>query len=117
MILYWLLKEGMCIKILINLDKVSTCESNKIQNYFINMIICWIPRRKYTLNTNLIKIKYSKITGSYAAAKETAEILRTLIGHTRWSNAKHLIEIIKSVGKRMTQAKPMGKYVCSRSVC
>lgn len=31
MILYWLLKEGMCIKILINLDKVSTYESNKIQ--------------------------------------------------------------------------------------
>eukprot|EP00029_Vermamoeba_vermiformis_P011854 TRINITY_DN6660_c0_g1_i1.p1 TRINITY_DN6660_c0_g1~~TRINITY_DN6660_c0_g1_i1.p1 ORF type:complete len:358 (-),score=126.87 TRINITY_DN6660_c0_g1_i1:10-1083(-) len=59
------------------------------------------------INDFILALKRGKITGSYAAAKETAEILRTLIGHTRWSNAKHLIEIIKSVGKRMTQAKPM----------
>jgi translation initiation factor eIF-2B subunit beta len=49
----------------------------------------------------------SKIAGSYQTAKETAELLRTIIASTKWTSAKHLIDIIKQHGKKMTQAKPL----------
>jgi translation initiation factor eIF-2B subunit beta len=59
------------------------------------------------INDFILALKRGKIAGSYQAAKQTAELLRIIIASTKWTNAKHLIEIIKQYGKKMTQAKPL----------
>lgn len=48
-----------------------------------------------------------KLTGSFAVSRATAEVMRLLVASTRWSNAKVLIESVKTVGRKLIAAKPL----------
>lgn len=51
-------------------------------------------------------LKQDKVIGSYNIALRTVFLLRKLIGTTRWSNAKELIESIKLFGKEIIESVP-----------
>lgn len=55
----------------------------------------------------------SKIEGSHATARQTADLLRSLISAQRMSNtnqAASLIEAAKAVGEQLIAANPMGMF-------
>merc|ERR1712080_80535 len=47
-----------------------------------------------------------KIVGSYNISMKTVFLIRKLVATSRWTNAKELIELIKSVGKDVIQSEP-----------
>jgi len=58
----------------------------------------------------------SKIEGSQATAKQTAELLRSVISHQRVSHtnqATSLINAIRTVGEKIIDANPIGIYISS----
>lgn len=58
----------------------------------------------------------SKIEGSQATAKQTAELLRSVISQTRvpyTNQAGALIDSVKAVGERLIAANPVGMKVFS----
>jgi translation initiation factor eIF-2B subunit beta len=48
------------------------------------------------------------IIGSFNTAKQTAELIRTVVSNNKWTKAKSLIEVVKIVGKKLIQAQPLG---------
>jgi translation initiation factor eIF-2B subunit beta len=48
-----------------------------------------------------------RLKGSLAVSRATAEVLRQIVASTRWSNAKVLIESVKTVGRKLIAAKPL----------
>jgi len=52
------------------------------------------------------KLKRGKIVGSYPCAYSTAELLRSVVASTKWTNARGLIEEVKFIGDMLTEAKP-----------
>lgn len=57
---------------------------------------------------------YSKIEGSKATAKLTAEVLRSFISQKRLphtNQADALIEAVKAVGEELIDANPVGKQL------
>lgn len=55
----------------------------------------------------------SKIEGSQATAKQTAELLRSVISQTRLpytNQAGVLIDSVKTVGERLIAANPVGMF-------
>jgi len=52
------------------------------------------------------KLKRGKIVGSYPCAYSTAEVLRSVVTSTKWTNARDLIEQVKYIGDMMNEAKP-----------
>ncbi|EGG25404.1 translation initiation factor eIF-2B beta subunit [Cavenderia fasciculata] len=59
------------------------------------------------LETFILRLKRKRITGSFSVSLSTAEILRQYISTTKWSNAKHLIDNIKQMGKRLIETQPL----------
>jgi len=51
-------------------------------------------------------LKQAKVVGSYNIALKTVFLLRKLVGSSRWTNAKELIEAIKSFGNDVIQSEP-----------
>jgi len=51
-------------------------------------------------------LKRGKSAGSFNVAFETASILRMAVRSNRWHNAKQLIELIKTIGKRIRDSEP-----------
>lgn len=54
----------------------------------------------------ITELKHDKVAGSYNVALGTVSLLRKLIGTTRWSNAKELIESIQTFGKNIIKFVP-----------
>lgn len=58
----------------------------------------------------------SKIEGSQATAKQTAELLRSVISQHRipyTNQAGALIDAVKTVGEQLIAANPVGMYLAS----
>lgn len=56
----------------------------------------------------------SKIEGSQATAKQTAELLRSVISHQRLphtNQATSLINAVRAVGEKIIDANPIGIYI------
>jgi translation initiation factor eIF-2B subunit beta len=49
-----------------------------------------------------------QVVGSRATALETLLVLRQVISKARFSNMEQLVEIIRSVGRRLVEAQPKG---------
>lgn len=54
------------------------------------------------------QLKRRQIYGSNQTALETANLLRTLISNSRWTNAASLIQHIREVATRLVRAQPVG---------
>ena len=54
-----------------------------------------------------IYISFRQITGSNRTAIETANLLRTVISNSRWSNAASLIQLIREIAVRIIKAQPI----------
>ncbi len=54
------------------------------------------------------QLKRLQIAGSNQTALETAQLLRTVISNSRWSNAASLIQHIREVAVRLLRAQPVG---------
>jgi len=52
------------------------------------------------------ELKQGKIVGSYNISMKTVFLIRKLVATSRWTNAKELIELIKSFGKDVIQSEP-----------
>ena len=59
------------------------------------------------------KLKQRRISGSYAAAKGTVDLLKQLISSTKVTNPQQLLEEVRTVGVRIQSARPIG--ACVRS--
>ena len=51
-------------------------------------------------------LKQHKMSGSYAVAEASVQLLRVVISSSKWGNAKELVDLIKSVGTRILNAEP-----------
>lgn len=51
--------------------------------------------------------------GSRRTALETVDVLSQVITNARFANIDELIELIKSVGRRLVEAQPKGAYRCT----
>ena len=49
----------------------------------------------------------SRGRSSFKFAKRTAELMRTIIGAQRWTSADKLLQILRAVGRRLVQARPL----------
>jgi translation initiation factor eIF-2B subunit beta len=58
-------------------------------------------------NDLIIRLKRGALLGSYSVAKQTALLLRLVIGHTRWENVESLIQILRAVGRGLVSAQPV----------
>ena len=58
-------------------------------------------------NDLIIRLKRGSLLGSYSVAKQTALLLRLVIGHTRWENVESLIQILRTVGRGLVSAQPV----------
>jgi translation initiation factor eIF-2B subunit beta len=57
----------------------------------------------------LVDIEITRqIVGSRAAALETLLVLRQVVSKARFSNMDQLVEIIRTVGRRLVDAQPKG---------
>jgi translation initiation factor eIF-2B subunit beta len=56
------------------------------------------------------KLRRRQIVGSRQAALETVLVLRQVISKARFSNFDQLVEMIRSVGRRLVEAQPKGSY-------
>lgn len=54
------------------------------------------------------QLKRRQVYGSNHTALETANLLRTVISNSRWSNAAGLLQLIKEIAIRLVQAQPVG---------
>ncbi|KAM1363555.1 hypothetical protein TB2_027999 [Malus domestica] len=64
------------------------------------------------VNDFLIKLKKRKIEGSLATAKQTAELIRSVISAQRvpyTNQAGALIDAVKAVGEQLIAANPVGR--------
>eukprot|EP01133_Synstelium_polycarpum_P006726 gene6726-7819_t len=59
------------------------------------------------LDTFILLLKRKRITGSFNVSKATAEFLRHYTSMNRWTNAKSLIEQVKTIGKRLIETQPL----------
>ncbi|MBA0692322.1 hypothetical protein Goari_009893 [Gossypium aridum] len=69
-----------------------------------------MPDTQALVNDFLNKLKKRKIEGSQATAKQTAELLRSVISQTRMpytNQAAALIHSVKAVGERLIAANPV----------
>ncbi|XP_039071870.1 probable translation initiation factor eIF-2B subunit beta isoform X1 [Hibiscus syriacus] len=69
-----------------------------------------MPDTQALVNDFLNKLKKRKIEGSQATAKQTAELLRSVISQTRvpyTNQAAALIQSVKAVGERLIAANPV----------
>jgi len=55
----------------------------------------------------VVDLKRRHISGSFNVAKQTLELLRLVCSSTRWSNAKSLMDILTSLGKRLIESQPL----------
>lgn len=53
------------------------------------------------------QLRRLQVVGSSPTAMETAQLLRTVISNSRWSNAASLIATIKDLGRRLVRAQPL----------
>lgn len=60
------------------------------------------------------QLKRRQIYGSNPTALETAQILRTVISNSRWTNAASLIQHIRELAGRFLRAQPVGTVACTR---
>ncbi|EDV23474.1 uncharacterized protein TRIADDRAFT_58132 [Trichoplax adhaerens] len=58
------------------------------------------------MNTFLVELKHGHVSSSYHIAKRTTSLLRNMISHSRYNNAKELMELISTEGKRVTETVP-----------
>ena len=54
--------------------------------------------------------------GSYTVALASVQLLRVVISSSKWNNAKELVDIVKSVDKRIHNAEP-SEVIVSNMVC
>lgn len=54
------------------------------------------------------KLKQRRVSGSYAAAKGTVELLKQLISSSKVTNPQQLLEEVRIVGVRIQSARPIG---------
>lgn len=55
----------------------------------------------------LLQLKRRQLAGSNQTATETANLLRTVISNSRWSNAKALLDLISEITKQLVEAQPV----------
>ncbi|PJF17817.1 hypothetical protein PSACC_02431 [Paramicrosporidium saccamoebae] len=60
------------------------------------------------------QLKRRQIYGSNHTALETAQLLRTVISNSRWTNAASLIQHIRELSVRLLQAQPVGTIIQPR---
>ena len=58
-------------------------------------------------NDLIIRLKRGSLVGSYSVAKQTALLLRLVVGHTRWENVEMLIQIVRALGRGLVSAQPV----------
>eukprot|EP00262_Sarcandra_glabra_P014503 TRINITY_DN4265_c0_g1_i1.p1 TRINITY_DN4265_c0_g1~~TRINITY_DN4265_c0_g1_i1.p1 ORF type:complete len:419 (+),score=98.74 TRINITY_DN4265_c0_g1_i1:196-1452(+) len=69
-----------------------------------------MPDTQALVNDFVIKLKRRKLEGSHATAKQTAELLRSVISQQRvpyTNQAASLIEAVKAVGEQLISANPV----------
>eukprot|EP01113_Clastostelium_recurvatum_P019384 TRINITY_DN2284_c0_g1_i2.p1 TRINITY_DN2284_c0_g1~~TRINITY_DN2284_c0_g1_i2.p1 ORF type:complete len:349 (-),score=89.90 TRINITY_DN2284_c0_g1_i2:52-1098(-) len=59
------------------------------------------------LDVFIVDLKRKQVKGSYNVAVRTAEFARQVISHSKWSNAKQLLDILREVGSRLVHASPL----------
>jgi translation initiation factor 2B subunit (eIF-2B alpha/beta/delta family) len=60
------------------------------------------------MSVSSLTSKKRQYEGSYTIAKETADILRNLIGGLKFSTLQELLNAVTEVGKRLANANPLG---------
>lgn len=60
---------------------------------------------------------FRQVVGSRAAALETLHVLRQVVTKARFSNFEQLVEIIRTVGRRLVDAQPKGLYHHLHRLC
>lgn len=56
----------------------------------------------------------SQVVGSQETALETVLVLRQVVSKARFSNIDQLVDIIRSVGRKLVEAQPKGEFSFSR---
>ncbi|KAL9414361.1 hypothetical protein AB3S75_042768 [Citrus x aurantiifolia] len=72
-----------------------------------------MPDTQALVNDFLNKLKKRKIEGSQATARQTAELLRSVISQQRvpyTNQAGALIDAVKAVGEQLIAANPVGSF-------
>ncbi|KAI9139994.1 hypothetical protein BKA69DRAFT_1082902 [Paraphysoderma sedebokerense] len=59
------------------------------------------------IDSFISKLKRRQVFGSHAVSNETLRILRIIVSQGKWPNAQALINLLKSVGKRLAEAQPI----------
>ncbi|PSR81497.1 hypothetical protein PHLCEN_2v6355 [Hermanssonia centrifuga] len=59
--------------------------------------------------SSLTLILTRQVIGSREAALETVRVLRQVVSKARFSNIDQLVNLIRSVGKRLVEAQPKGQ--------
>jgi translation initiation factor 2B subunit (eIF-2B alpha/beta/delta family) len=53
-----------------------------------------------------VSLKRRQVSGPYACAKATMELLRNTVGACKWATAAQLMEVVRAVGRELIAAKP-----------
>ncbi|GMP55924.1 hypothetical protein CsSME_00020581 [Camellia sinensis var. sinensis] len=72
-----------------------------------------MPDVEGLVNEFVVKLENRKVEGSYATARLTAELLRSVISQQRvpsTNQAATLIEAVRVVGDKLTAANPVGMH-------
>ena len=56
-------------------------------------------------------IKRNRAGGTKATAQKVANIFSAIIQSDSWSNASHLLQLIKQMGTKLMEADPMAFYI------
>ncbi|ONK65385.1 uncharacterized protein A4U43_C07F36560 [Asparagus officinalis] len=70
-----------------------------------------MPDVQALVNDFVLKLKRRKIEGSHASARQTAELLRSVVSHQRMphtNQAAALIDAVKGVGELLIAANTVG---------
>ncbi|ONK75088.1 uncharacterized protein A4U43_C03F13190 [Asparagus officinalis] len=67
-----------------------------------------MPDVQALVNDFVLKLKRRKIEGSHASARQTAELLRSVVSHQPYTNqAAALISAVKAIGQQLIAANPV----------
>eukprot|EP01101_Sappina_pedata_P012406 TRINITY_DN8521_c0_g1_i1.p1 TRINITY_DN8521_c0_g1~~TRINITY_DN8521_c0_g1_i1.p1 ORF type:complete len:365 (-),score=128.66 TRINITY_DN8521_c0_g1_i1:7-1101(-) len=59
------------------------------------------------LQSALPRLRRNQIVGSYAVANFIAKLFEKLIGEHEWKSSQHLIDIVRNVGRQLSEAQPL----------
>lgn len=66
------------------------------------------PENKKKLDRFIQQIRRRQVVGSYDCARQTADLLRDILGTSNWRTAQDVLNLVREIGPTLAKANPAG---------